>query len=462
MRKSADIQAAVNGRQRENSSDSTTPMPDDSSPTLAPGSVSRHGIDDAAVNEVVQDPRRLAVVGSTSLLDTESEEPYDRISRVAARVMRAPIATVTLIDRDRQFYKACVGIPEPLRSTRETPLEFSFCKHTIALGTPLVIGDTLKDEHVAEMPSVTQFNVRAYAGVPLLVAGQAIGTLCVMDVTPRDWSDDEIATLVDLAATVMTEIKLRMTVGELEITRDLADVARADAERANRAKGDFLAMISHDLRTPLNAIGGYCQLLEIGVHGPVSDGQRETLGRIRAAQKHLEGLITEVLTFSKLEAGSDTLTVTQIPVDAILREVQSLVRPQLDSKGLELIYRGSDEDAYLQADEGKLKRILLNLLTNAIKFTPPNGRVTMTWRDDGSRAVITIQDTGVGIAPDRIGMIFDPFVQIPGQTSMNPDGVGLGLSIGSRFARAMNGSLTATSVVGEGTTFELALPRRAP
>ncbi|MBC7673864.1 MAG: GAF domain-containing sensor histidine kinase [Polaromonas sp.] len=428
---------------------------------LAHMPVSREAVDENIVDRAVRDSQRLAMVESIGLLDTATEEPYDRISRIASRMMSAPIATVTLIDRDRQFYKACVGIPEPLSTTRETSLDYSFCKHTIALGTPLVIADTLLDARVAEIPSVTQFNVRAYAGVPLLISGQAVGTLCVMDLRPRSWTDLEVDTLIDLAATVMTEIKLRMTVGELEVMSEVAGAARAEAEQANRAKGEFLAMISHDLRTPLNAIGGYCDLLELGIHGPVTDAQKDMLTRIKSAEKHLESLITEVLTFSQLEAGTETITLTEVSVESVLREVQSLVRPQLDVKGLEFIYRNSDPSALVLADEGKLKRIVLNLMTNAIKFTPRPGQVSLAWREEGSRIVIAVQDTGVGIAADRIGTIFDPFVQIPGQKAMNPDGVGLGLSIGSRLARAMGGSLTATSAPGEGTLFELALPRRA-
>ena len=422
--------------------------------------VNRHAADDAVVDSAVQDPQRLAMVARVGLLDTAAEEPFDRISRLSSRMMSAPIATVTLIDRDRQFYKACVGIPEPLSTTRETSLDFSFCKHTIALGTPLVIADTLRDERVADIPSVTQFNVRAYAGVPLFISGQAVGTLCVMDLRPRSWTDIEVEMLTDLAAAVMTEIRLRMTVSELKVMSDVAVAARAEAEQANRAKGEFLAMISHDLRTPLNAIGGYCDLLELGIPGAVTEAQKDMLVRIKAAQKHLESLITEVLTFSKLEAGTETLTLADVSVESVLRDVQSLVRPQLDAKELEFSYRGTEAVELVIADEGKLKRIMVNLLTNAIKFTPRNGHVTLTTRADGPRVVITVRDTGVGIAADRIDTIFEPFVQIPGQKSMNPDGVGLGLSIGRRLARAMNGSLTATSAPEEGTSFELVLPRR--
>ena len=414
------------------------------------------GTDDAG------ESARLAALARTRLLDSPAEEPYDRIARLAARVLDAPISTVTLIDRDRQFYKACVGLPEPLRSVRQTPLEYSFCKHTIALGSPLIIGDTGIDDRVSGMLSVTEFGVQAYAGVPLLVDGFAIGTLCVMDIRPRTWSEEQVGMLTDLAAAVMTEIQLRLTVEQVELASRDAHAARAEAERANRAKSEFLAMMSHDLRTPLNAIGGYRQLLELGVHGPLTEGQRETLDRIKRAQDHLLHLISEVLSFSQLEAQAVPLSWAHVPVDATLRELEALVRPQLDAKGLTFVYRGDDPDARMYVDVERLTRVVVNLLTNAIKFTPAGGRVSLDWRAEPTRIVIRVEDTGIGIPPDRIDAIFEPFVQIPGQKAMNPDGVGLGLAIGRRLARAMHGDLTASSVPGTGTTFELTVLRDRP
>lgn len=402
---------------------------------------------------------RLAALQRTRLLDSAPEESYDRIARLASNMLGTPIATVTLIDQDRQFYKSCLGFPEPLGSLRETPLQYSFCQHTIALGTALVIEDTQADERVATMPSVTQYGVRAYAGVPLLVDGLAVGTLCVMDTRPRDWGDEQVGFLRDLGSMVMTEIQLRITVDELEVATATAEDARREAERANRAKSEFVAMMSHDLRTPLNAIGGYRQLLELGVHGPITDGQREALGRIKRAQDHLAYLISEVMDFSRLEAGSVSIVLEKASVESVLRGLETLIRPQLDQKDLEYVYEGGDRSVKMHADSEKVVRVLTNVLTNAIKFTPPNGRITLGWSSGDKELSITVSDTGIGIPADRIESIFEPFVQVPGQKALNPHGVGLGLAIGRKLARLMRGDLTATSAPGGGTTFLMTVPR---
>lgn len=416
---------------------------------------------DHDVARVVLDERRLAVLGRTALLDTPPEAPFDRIARLAARMLGAPISTVTLIDSERQFYKACVGLPEPIRSVRETSLDLSFCKHTVALGTPLVIPDTLADARMATMASVVDLGVRAYAGVPLIVDGAAIGTLCVMDLGPRAWTDEDVATLVDLAASVMTEIALRITVRELERTSAEARALRESAEHANRAKSEFLAMMSHDLRTPLNAIGGYRQLLELGVHGPLSEGQRETLARIKRAQDHLLYLIDQVLHYSRAEAGELSLKLRDTPVDDFLRGLEPLIRPQLDAKELTYEYHPGASAVAMRVDREMLTRIALNLLTNAVKFTPAGGRVSLRWKADDQCVYIGVSDTGIGIPAERQDAVFQPFVQVPGQKKMNPNGIGLGLAIGLRLAEAMNGNLTVTSESGRGATFELSVPRGA-
>ena len=422
----------------------------------ASGSLAEHT---RLVDSVVHDAPRLEALRRTRLLDSETEEPYDRIARVASKMLATPIATVTLIDSGRQFYKACLGLPEPINTTRETTLEYSFCRHTIALGTPLVIGDTLADERVANMRSVTEYGVRAYAGVPLMVDQQAVGTLCVMDIVPRKWSEGEINILSDLGAMVMTEIRLRITIDDLEIATQTAEAARKEAERANKAKSEFVTMMSHDLRTPLNAIGGYRQLLELGVPGPVNDGQLEALGRIKRAQDHLAYLISEVMDFSRLEAGSVSLLLSTVSAESVLRGLETLIRPQLDEKKIKYVYNGGDGSVKMHADSEKVVRVLTNLLTNSIKFTPAGGKISVGWAEDGDMIAITVADNGIGIPADRLESIFEPFVQVPGQKAMNPQGVGLGLAIGRKLAILMRGDLTATSRVGQGTTFVMTVPR---
>lgn len=411
------------------------------------------------VDSVVHDASRLEVLRRTRLLDSEIEEPYDRIARLASKMLATPVATVTLIDTDRQFYKACLGLPEPINTLRETTLEYSFCRHTIALGTPLVIGDTAADARVSKMRSVTDYGVRAYAGVPLMIDHEAVGTLCVMDMIPREWSDGEINILTDLGAMVMTEIQLRMTIDDLEAATGKAEAAKKEAERANKAKSEFVAMMSHDLRTPLNAIGGYRQLLELGVHGPVNEGQLGALSRIKRAQDHLAYLISEVMDFSRLEAGSVSLLLSIVSADSVLRGLETLIRPQLDDKQIEYVYSGGDRAIKMHADSEKVVRVLTNLLTNSIKFTPAGGKITVGWAADADAISITVADSGIGIPEDRLESIFEPFVQVPGQKAMNPQGVGLGLAIGRKLALLMGGNLTATSTVGEGTCFLMTVPR---
>ncbi len=437
----------------------STGMPDitpqDTEIAIQSGNSAHQSLVDATVGDV----RRLKALRRTQLLDTAEEEPFDRIARLASSMLGAPIATVTLIDSDRQFYKSALGLPEPVKSERETPLDLSFCRHTVALGTPLVIADTRKDERVNLMPSVTEYGILAYAGVPLILDESAIGTLCVMDITPRQWTDEQVGVLRDLGAMVMTEIELRTTVADLDLAVAAAEAARKEAERANLAKSEFVAMMSHDLRTPLNAIGGYRQLLELGVHGPVNEGQLQALSRIKRAQDHLSYLISEVMDFARLESGSVSLDLSDVSVESVLNGLEELIRPQLDEKQLTYVFAGGSLSTRMLADSEKVVRILTNLLTNAIKFTEPGGTITLGWVPGGEFVCITVTDSGIGIPADQIESVFEPFVQVPGQKKMNPQGVGLGLAIGRKLARLMGGELTASAAPLKGTTFSMTMPR---
>jgi GAF domain-containing protein len=167
--------------------------------------------------EIVHNLNRLAELRRTALLDTPPEEPFDRLTRLATRLCKTPVGLVSLVDRDRQFFKSAVGLPEPWMSRRETPLSYSFCKHAVAWATePLVVRDARKESMFRDNPAVRELGIVAYAGVPLMHGGQALGTLCVIDTEPRAWSYDEIETLKDLAACVMREIELRTRLREAE------------------------------------------------------------------------------------------------------------------------------------------------------------------------------------------------------------------------------------------------------
>jgi PAS domain S-box-containing protein len=238
-----------------------------------------------------------------------------------------------------------------------------------------------------------------------------------------------------------------------------AEAARAAAEDANRAKAEFLAAMSHELRTPLNAIGGYVGLLEMGVHGPLTDEQRNALSRIDANQRHLLTHINDVLSFARLEAGSIEFDIGTLSALDLLATMEPLVAPQAAAKDIAYAMEECDPALGLRGDGERVRQILLNLLGNAIKFTPPGGTVTLACRPEAETVGITVEDSGVGIAPEEQERVFDSFQQVDRRLNQPAEGVGLGLAISRDLARAMAGDLTVESEPGEGSTFTLHLPR---
>ena len=271
---------------------------------------------------------------------------------------------------------------------------------------------------------------------------------------------DANARLQEQAAELEAQAEvLQATAAELEERTEAADQARAEAEAANRAKGDFLAVMSHELRTPLNAIGGYAQLMELGLQGPVTPEQLAALGRIQRGQQHLLGLINSVLNYAKLEAGHVQYHPAPVPAAELLAEAAALVAPQARAKGLALQVAPCAPDLVARADGEKVGQVLLNLLSNAVKFTRGGGTVTVAGaRAPGGRVALTVADTGRGIAADQLARVFEPFVQVDQRLTRAQDGTGLGLAISRDLARGMGGDLTAESAPGVGSRFTLTLP----
>jgi signal transduction histidine kinase len=247
---------------------------------------------------------------------------------------------------------------------------------------------------------------------------------------------------------------------ELEIAHAAAEEARHEAEEANMAKSAFLTTMSHELRTPLNAIAGYSDLMLLGVRGVLTDGQREDLERIKRSGQYLLGLINDVLNFAKLDAGQVEFRVDKVPVGALLEGLEDLIRPQVAAKQLRYQHATCATDVLVCADAEKVRQILLNLLTNAVKFTEAGGEVALTCDVTETSVRIAVHDTGRGIRDDQLTRVFDPFVQVDRHlTPTSQQGVGLGLAISRDLAMGMGGTLEAESRVGEGSTFTLALPR---
>ncbi|HEY0777499.1 MAG TPA: PAS domain S-box protein [Gemmatirosa sp.] len=360
--------------------------------------------------------------------------------------------------------------------------------HTFALVNPLyrrLVGgrDVIGHDHDTAFPEIVQQGALTMldgvyrTGTPFVGRGLEIhydrrgdGVLerGYFDISsqPLVESDGTVTGVITVAAETTEEVRARQ---DAEAARAEAERQRAEALEASVAKTRFLANMSHELRTPLNAIQGHVQLLEMGLHGPVTAEQRTALDRVARAQQHLLALINDVLNFSKLEAGRVEYHVAPTRVVDVLRDIIPMIEPQVRAKGHALHVslpedRGEDVLSVL-ADREKLGQILLNLLSNAVKFTPPGGRieVALTGREgeaaDPEVAYLSVRDDGIGIPRERQDAIFDPFVQVREGLTRPYEGTGLGLAISRDLARGMGGDLRVRSWEGTGSTFTVSLRR---
>ena len=287
------------------------------------------------------------------------------------------------------------------------------------------------------------------------VAGTAFGQRPLMQPALHE---SLLALQTFMGITGATFLVLGASISERERSKELLREARDAATAANRAKAEFLAVMSHELRTPLNAIAGYAELLSLGVSGSLNQKQSDEIARIRSNQQHLLALIEDVLSFAKIEAGSSSVSARRIRVCEELNSLEPLLRPDLLRHELAFIWSGCDPALEVLADPVKLRQILLNVVGNSIKFTPPHGRIELSAARSGDRVMICVSDSGIGIPPDKIDRVFEPFFQVQAGTTRKYDGVGLGLAISRDFVQAMGGDIEIRSAPGKGCAVTIDLP----
>ena len=519
---------------------------------------------------------RLAALARTGLLDSPAEEGFDRLTRLASRLLRTPVALVSLVDVRRQYFKSHVGLSAPFMEKPETELTYSFCKHVVETHAPLVIEDAHEHPIARSIPVTPDLDIRAYLGIPLTTSdGHALGAFCVIDTVPHAWPEEDIATLSDLTAFVVTEIELRLAAenarrqaetaererreklllldstseGIYGIDRDgrctffnqaAAGMTRFEPEEAlgqnlhalihhHRADGspypedecpiyralrrgegcrlddevlwrkdgtsfpveyasspiiedgeirgavvtfanitrrkqleamrdDLLHMLVHDLRTPLTSLMTGLQSLEM--LGDLNDDQRELLQIAVGGGRTLLGMINDLLDIDKMEEGSLTLETRLLRPEGVVEAALVQVASLAQSKQLSLAQEIAPALPAVPADEEKLRRTLVNLLGNAVKFTPSGGSVAVSVRHDPAEAalVFAVRDTGEGIPRDAFERIFQKFGQVETRKAGRKMSTGLGLTFCKMAVEAHGGRIWVESELGKGSTFSFTLP----
>ncbi|WP_170178898.1 GAF domain-containing sensor histidine kinase [Solirubrobacter pauli] len=504
---------------------------------------------------------RLSALHTLRILDTPPEERFDRLTRIAVAVFDTAISTVTLIDEDRQWHKACLGV-----DSREDDRAVSFCSVAIEKPRPLIVPDATQDPRFADNRLVTgPPHIRFYAGIPLTTAtGFRVGTLCVIDTKPRAFGDEELALLHDLARiaedelnhkelsaalaawreseqrfrAVFHESAIGMTMVDADgrlVEANLAFAAMVDiqpdelrglpvsaithpAERDNddvgqlfagqidrlrrerryvrpdgtwfwgaltasmlrdregrpdvaigmiediterkeveRLKDELVSVVGHELRTPLTSIRGSLGLLEAGIAGELPQEATDMVAIARQNTERLSRLVDETLDLERLQAGRVELEVRGVTALELLQSTAQVVQHVADDAGVELLWE-APADLQLHVDPDRIVQALVNLVGNAIKFSPPGGSVRTIVKAHGSEVLISVRDEGRGIPLDQLEAVFERFRQVDASDHREKGGTGLGLPITRAIVEQHAGRIWAESEPGAGSTFRITLP----
>lgn len=393
----------------------------------------------------VRDRRRLDALLQTRLLDTPEEEAFNRLTRLAARLIDVPTTFISLVDEKRDFYKSCFGFGEPLSRTRQIEGR-TFCHYALVSSGPLLIPDTMANPVFAEVPTVQSLGVRAYAGIPLIMEdGHAIGSFCAIDFKPREWSDFDVEVLTEMAAAALREIKLRGAVTE-------AQTQARSAQEAARSREELLAVVAHDLRTPLNFIKLAAHAVAESDTGPEN---RDLLERMEGAVDSMSLLIEDLLQVSKLESGQLSIAPKPIAAEMLVKDAVAMLKPLAQRHEMTLEVRTSPDLPKVQADYERILRVFSNLIVNAIKFSLTHCNITIAAHRAGKMVRFSVIDCGTGIAAEHIPLLFDRFWQA---NPRDRRGAGLGLAIAKALVTAHGGTIGVESSPGKGSEFWFELP----
>lgn len=415
--------------------------------------------------QAINNPDRLSALRELDILDSDPEENFDRVTRMAAKLLNAPVALLSLVDDTRQFFKSSVGLSGALLENRGTELESSFCKHVVTSGEAFVVEDARETPMVCNTPLALNGTVIAYLGYPIVdTHGHTLGSFCVIDSKPHAWSDSDQRMLEDLSALIMTEIELRQRNIILQKAREHSEKLASTANAAIRAKAEFLANMSHEIRTPMNAVIGMTELLELS---DLNADQNEFVKTIRTSGESLLSLINDILDFTKIESGHLEFERLPFCLHSCIKNAIDLNKQTALIKNIRIrLVMGEEVPSHIVGDQIRLRQILVNLIGNAVKFTNEGEIVISANLSMKQQAkpelLIAVKDTGIGIPEERLNLLFKAFSQVDTSVNRRFGGTGLGLAICHRLVGMMDGEIWVDSKSGHGSTFQFKIPLELP
>lgn len=387
---------------------------------------------------------RLAALKRYNILDTLPEDAFDDATKLVAYICDVPIAHISFIDENRQWFKSEIGL-----GVSEVPREITFCRYTILDSKMVEIQDTFLNERFKNDPNVVGgLKVRFYAGIPLTTPdGYNIGTICAIDHISKELNESQINVLSIVAKHVIYQLEL--------ITKNIELAGQKKiVQRAVLAKDNFLANMSHEIRTPLNAIMGFTDLLR---QTNLNTVQRDYVDSMQIAQENLLLIVNDILDLSKIESGNLTIDAQPFHLKNTLKHIYDLLKVKVPAAVEFNLFLDADMPEIVIGDQGRLNQILVNLIGNALKFTE-DGDVTVSVKnvaetEDSYSLKFTIKDTGIGIPEKKLQHIFERFTQAEESTTRRFGGTGLGLNIVKQLIELQNAEIQVKSKLGRGSEF---------
>ncbi|RKH19227.1 GAF domain-containing protein [Corallococcus praedator] len=393
-------------------------------------------------NRRLTDPNRLQAIRDTGLLDTPREETFDRLARLAAELLDVPLTIMSLVDADKQFFKADFGLPSPFRETRTLPIDASLCRYTLE-GDPIISSNALNDPFLKFHPSTGPWGIVAIIVLPLINPdGHVLGTFCCIEPKVREWTPRDLKVMRELTTSIMTEINLRNQIQKLKTEQNLRET--------------FVAALTHDLRTPLTASKLSVQLL--GRRHADLPSVQTSVARVSASLDRAERMIQNLLDASRIKAGKRVaLDLGECDLHAITTQALE----ELAAVYTERFVLKAEGVFKMKADPLGLRRIVENLASNAAKYGAPGTPIEVLLAQSGNRVTLQVRNQGTPIAEHEQQTIFEPFHRTRSASESAEKGWGLGLPLVRGLAEAHGGSATVTSSAEDGTCFTIILPLEA-